>query len=640
MANLPLIVGFGGINPAGRSSGHHGYRRLVIDQLPRQEAAATRASLASVMGLIKKSTHSWQNSDGDNIDLETYLDEIAPQLYDHTLIRCLENNLFDPRHLLFHKHVSLSGRADQPIEFMLNKKHLPEVLPPGWQVVADADKHNKLHVLVSDNFDVLLQCHRESLVNSAGQLPSGFDPGSTYTSRNHPRGLQLTVYGASDAINSLGIDWQTVKDNVAPDQISVYAGSGLGQLDYNGLGGMMQARLLAKKVSSKQLPLGYAEMPADFINAYVLGNLGSTGTNVAACATFLYNLKQGIRDIQMGTQRVVIVGTSEAPLMPEIFDGFATMGALADDNKLRKLDNLEASQPPLHRKACRPFGNNCGFTLAESAQFVVLFDDELALELGANIYGAVNEVFVNADGFKKSIAGPGPGNYITMAKAAAATKNLIGERGLQQRSYVQAHGTGTPQNRVTESHILNQVAGAYGIPNWPVSAVKSYVGHSLASAAGDQLMASLGVWEYGFIPGINTIDSLADDVHNENLDILMQHKEVDPKAMDAVLINSKGFGGNNATASILAPHIVEEMLAHKHGADTLTRYQRAREQTLENINAYDEAAIAGNVQSIYRFGENVLDSGAVDLNQQRIKFDGIKNPVSLDVPNSYDEFGK
>ena len=162
-------------------------------------------------------------------------------------------------------------------------------MPAGWSV-SDPDLEGRVRVSTAENFEVSLKCSRETAVHSAGQLPSGFDPAALYPARNHPRGLQLTVFAASDAINSMGIDWEIVKQNVAADQIAVYAGSGMGQLDYNGYGGMMQARLLGKKVTSKQLPLGYAEMPADFINAYLLGNLGTTGTNVAACATFLYNL--------------------------------------------------------------------------------------------------------------------------------------------------------------------------------------------------------------------------------------------------------------------------------------------------------------------------------------------------------------
>src|SRR5690606_18499741 len=193
-------------------------------------------------------------------------------------------------------------------------------------------------------------------------------------------------------------------------------------------------------------------------------------------------LLQGIRDIQNGSHRVAIVGGSEAPLVPEIIEGYATMGALADDSKLLALDAHLGLREPDYRRACRPFGDNVGFTLGESAQFVVLFDDALALELGANIHGAVNDVFVNADGYKKSISSPGAGNTITVAKAAAATRALIGEDGLRHRTFVQAHGTSTPQNRVTESALLNEVAKHFGIPAWPVTAVKAYLGHSLGCA--------------------------------------------------------------------------------------------------------------------------------------------------------------
>ena len=435
----------------------------------------------------------------------------------------------------------------------------------------------------------------------------------------------------------MGIGWETVQQNVAADQIAVYAGSGMGQLDYNGYGGMMQARLLGKKVTSKQLPLGYAEMPADFINAYLLGNLGTTGTNVAACATFLYNLRQGIRDIQSGSHRVVVVGTSEAPLVPEIFDGFGTMGALADDASLRQLDKLSKDEVPDFRRACRPFGYNAGFTLAESAQCIVLFDDELAMELGANIYGGVNDVFINADGFKKSIASPGLGNYISLAKAAAATKNIIGQEGLATRSYVQAHGTGTLQNRQTESHIINQIAETFGIHGWPVAAVKSYIGHSLASSSGDQIAASLGVWAEGIIPGILTVDEIADDVTHRSIDFLLKHKDVGKLGMDAVIINSKGFGGNNASASVLAPHIVEKMLTKRHGKKSISKYKSLNETVAQASQEYDTSAMAGENRTIYKFDHNVLGSESIELSNGNLCVTGLTREISLKLDNPYED---
>ena len=562
MARLPVITAIGGINAAGRGSGHQAYRRLVLERLSAADAAATRQGLAALSGRPC-------SSEKDTAAIEA-----------GSLIRKLEEGALDP------------GR-------------------------------------------------RAIEVNSAGQLPTGFDPQKLYNSRNHPRGLQMTVFAASDAINALGLPWPELKRRLPPDRISVYAGSGLGQLDYPGFGGLLQARLLGRRVSSKQMALGYAEMPADFINAYLLGNLGTTGTSVAACATFLYNLRQGVRDIQSGSHRLSLVGTSEAPLLPEVFDGFATMGALASDEALRRLDRLPPGQDPDYRRACRPFGDNVGFTLAESAQFAVLMDDELALETGAHILGAVGEVFINADGYKKSIAGPGLGNYISMAKAAASVRGLIGEEGLRRRSYVHAHGTGTPQNRRTEPHIIGSTAAAFGIEAWPVTAVKSYLGHSLASSAGDQLAAALGAWRYGIIPGILTVTEVAEDVHRDNLDVLLQHREFraggGKEAMDAVVINSKGFGGNNASASVLAPHITEAMLTRRHGEKAMAAYRARHEATAERMAEYEAAACAGENRSLYAFDNDVLDSGDIELTPCSLKVRGGAPAINLDLPNPYED---
>jgi acetoacetyl-[acyl-carrier protein] synthase len=633
MSALPVIIGFGGINPAGRSSSHHAYRRLVLDSLPAQDAMETRASLATLMGLLKYDNGRWLNSAGEAVDLHSTLLQLDPVLKAGTLIRKLENNLFDPDRLLFHKRATLQASDDQPVTFTIKRQHLPDQIPLGW-LISDAGP-GFLRVEVPTGMDILTENWRKSPVNSAGQLPSGFDPKELYAARNHPRGLQLTVFGASDAVQSLGLDWESVLKVVPADQISVYAGSSMSQLDYEGNGGLMQARLLGKKVSSKHLALGFAEMPADFVNAYVLGNLGTTGTNAAACATFLYNLRQGIRDIRSGTHRLVIVGTSEAPLTPEVMDGYTTMGALCDDEALLALDAHKNLSTPDHRRACRPFGNNAGFTLGESSQFVVLCDDKLALELGANIYGSVNDVFVNADGYKKSISSPGAGNYITMAKAMAATTNVIGDQGLQLRSYVQAHGTGTPQNRVTESHIFSTLAGTFGIKNWPVAAIKTYLGHSLASASADQLITSLGVWRYGIIPGITATDAVADDVHQDNLEFLLQHKEVGAANIDAVVLNAKGFGGNNASASVLAPHVTEKMLKRRHGAEAFKNWQQKQEAVQQKTRDYDEQAQRGMAGLIYRFDHNVLGGDDLQIDRQQIRIRGHEQAVRLPSDTPY-----
>lgn len=636
MTALPVIVGFGGINPAGRSSAHHGYRRLVLDNISSNDARDTKASLASLMGLLHWDNGQWLNTQKQPVELDSYLSELEPILKAGTLIRKLENDRFDPSHIPFHKKARLTGTDGESIRFRIRRNQLPDQIPMGW-LISDAD-NGQVDVEVHNGLDVLTESVRPSPVNAAGQLPSGFDPKALYQSRNHPRGLQMTVFGASDAIQSLGFDWEQVLKHVSVEQISVYAGSSMSQLDYEGNGGLMQARLLGNRVSSKQLALGFAEMPADFINAYVLGNLGTTGTNAAACATFLYNLRQAIRDIRSGTHRIAVVGTAEAPILPEVIDGYSTMGALVNDKALLALDEHLGLTEPDFRRACRPFGLNAGFTLGESAQFIVLCDDKLALELGANIHGSVNDVFVNADGFKKSISSPGVGNYLTMAQAVAATANVIGDKGLRERSYVQAHGTGTPQNRITESHIFSTMAKNWGIEKWPVTALKTYIGHSLASASADQLVSSLGLWQYGWMPGITTVDQLAEDVHTEGLDFLLQNREVGAQAMDAVILNAKGFGGNNASASVLSPHVTQRMLEKRHGKTAISEWQQKNAAVAQTSRDYDTAKTRGETSLIYRFGDQVIDGmedGAVAMTPDSISIKGFARKVSLPKDSAY-----
>lgn len=636
MTALPVIVGFGGINPAGRSSAHHGYRRLVLDNISSNDARDTKASLASLMGLLHWDNGQWLNTQKQPVELDSYLSELEPILKAGTLIRKLENDRFDPSHIPFHKKARLTSTDGESIRFRIRRNQLPDQIPMGW-LISDAD-NGQVDVEVHNGLDVLTESVRPSPVNAAGQLPSGFDPKALYQSRNHPRGLQMTVFGASDAIQSLGFDWEQVLKHVSVEQISVYAGSSMSQLDYEGNGGLMQARLLGNRVSSKQLALGFAEMPADFINAYVLGNLGTTGTNAAACATFLYNLRQAIRDIRSGTHRIAVVGTAEAPILPEVIDGYSTMGALVNDKALLALDEHLGLTEPDFRRACRPFGLNAGFTLGESAQFIVLCDDKLALELGANIHGSVNDVFVNADGFKKSISSPGVGNYLTMAQAVAATANVIGDKGLRERSYVQAHGTGTPQNRITESHIFSTMAKNWGIEKWPVTALKTYIGHSLASASADQLVSSLGLWQYGWMPGITTVDQLAEDVHTEGLDFLLQNREVGAQAMDAVILNAKGFGGNNASASVLSPHVTQRMLEKRHGKTAISEWQQKNAAVAQTSRDYDTAKTRGETSLIYRFGDQVIDGmedGAVAMTPDSISIKGFARKVSLPKDSAY-----
>ncbi|WP_028670030.1 beta-ketoacyl synthase [Saccharospirillum impatiens] len=611
MKKLPVITGFGGINPAGRVSLHHAYRRMVHDALDDRQMAATWQDLSRLM---KRDPAS-----GDH-----------QSLLDGTLIRRINPaSHFNPDAVPTHRKATL--KQPDGLRFQLKRSQLPKPLPAGWQVTDTTT--DPVDVLVDRDMAVLLPETYPSKVSSAGTLPDGFNPADYYNAAHHPRGLQMAVYGASDAMRSLGMPWQSVLDRIHPDQVSVYAGSSVSQMDQAGLKGLYQAPLMGNRITSKMMPLSMPQMTADFINSYILNSVGNTGSNAGACATFLYNLRQGIADIEAGRCRVAIVGNSEAPVVPEIMEGFRIMGALAEDEQLRQLDNSDVAD---NRRACRPFSSNAGFTMAESSQFVVLMDDDLALETGATIYGSVADVFVNADANKKSISGPGIGNYITLAKATSLARAILGDAGLQ-RTFVMAHGTGTPQNRVTESHIFNEVAKTFGIEGWPVSAIKSYIGHSQGAAAGDQLTAALGVWAEGWIPGIRTIDHIADDVHQSHLNILMNHHYAGNQGADMLgtLINSKGFGGNNASALILSPASTLSLMTKRHGERAITEWQHRNEAVSEAQQQYDADTREKGLQVMYSFGESVMSDQDLTFGRDRLTLSQFKNAIDLPTANPF-----
>lgn len=557
--------------------------------------------------------------------LETMQDHILTR----TLIRQIEPSLFDTQAVPAQQQVELSPQTGETLTVTLSRNQLPNILPDNWQI--QSIEGDQVQVQIKGKLACRLPQSRTAPVQSAGQLPTGFAPEKLYASRQHPKGLALAIYAASDALGNLGIDWHLVKQKVAPNQIGVYAGSAMGQLDNVATGGMMRSLEEGKRPGSKQVPFGLAEMPADFINAYVIGNAGHTGCNVGACATALYNLNLAVEDIRHGRRRIVLIATTEAPLIPEVIEGYRAMGALAEDSALKELDG---SAEVDHRRACRPFSYNCGFTMAESGVCIILMDDDLALELGANILGSVGAVYVAADGFKRSIATPGIGNYSTMAQALAVGRTLLGTQGLN-RTYVQAHGTGTPQNRTSESHIMSELARVFAIPAWPVAAVKAHVGHSLAPAAADQIVASLGAWQDGIIPGITTITEIADDVYTDHLKFLLSHEDIDPTRTPGAFINSKGFGGNNATALLLSPDQTEKMLTRKHGAEAWRAYSKKSEAVQQCSLDYDKATTANKTAPYYQFGVDVVEGEALQINDRALHVPGFAKAIDLVLENPH-----
>ena len=601
MTALPLIVGFGGINAAGRSSDHQAFRRLIMDALTPSETARTVNQIGALIGL------------SPDISMN---EAQAQHVLENTLIRRIHPDWFNPDAVPFNR----LGHTKETSSIWLGPLQIPNPLPVGWSV---GRKEGRLTEYVIEPGDLLKPCTRKLSVQAAGMAPTGFRPDMFYPSRNHPRTLQLALFALSDCWLSSGLRWHHIKHHIAPNQVAVFAGSSIGQMDESGFGGMLKSALLGKRTTSKQLPLGYPQMPADFSNAYVLGSLGRSGASMGACASFLYNLHNAVDGIQEGRYKVAIVGGADCPITPEVIEGFRAMGALAEDQGLRELDRLDDTDTPNYRRTSRPFGLNCGFTMGESSQYVILMDDQLALELGATIYGSVPTVASHADGGKRSISAPGAGNYLTLAQAAASIRDLLGQDVLAHETLVQAHGTSTPQNRVTESDVLSRVAQTFGIDQWMVSAVKSQLGHSQGTAGGDQLAVSLGAFASQIAPGIQTTETLAPDVIQHGLDFVLQSRE---QTLSAALINAKGFGGNNATAAVLSPEATATLLQSRHGPIQIAGSDEVRARQERYRHEIDR----GTIEILYHYGENIVDGSDLEMTATSVSVPGFGHSIPLD----------
>ena len=547
MSNLPLIVGYGGINAGGRSIFDLSHNRMVFDDINTKQQKEVLQSLGHLMGTN---------------DSETILNK--------SLMRTIDNNFF------------------------------------------------KAHSFRSPDLPTL----------AGGQLPSGFNPASTYNSRQHPRGLAMTIFGLSDALKSLGFSWEKILQKIPRQKISCISGCAVAQADKFGMGGMFQAPLAESRITSKHMAMSLGEGSADFGHSYVLGSMGSTGNYTGACATFQYNLKLGISMIQSGESLISIVGAAESGIVPEIYEAFAAARGLAEDKNLIKLQEQlgEDSKSPNHRKICRPFGDNIGMILGESAQFIVLMEDSLALKLGLNIHGAALSSHIHSDGYKKSISGPGAGNYLTVGKTFNEIKKYFSSEGLN-KTFFHAHGTGTPQNRESESHIISSISKTFGINALPVTAVKSYLGHSLAAAGGDQMISALGSWKNNLIPGITSTPKLAENVHKENVDFLLQNKKFENGRFDFAVLNAKGFGGNNGTCLVASPSKTMKMLKSKYPKKDIQEYLSKKQKIDDQLNQCKQDILLGDIKSRYIFGEDVIDG----MNDFEIEPDKITNKLNKEI---------
>jgi acetoacetyl-[acyl-carrier protein] synthase len=108
--------------------------------------------------------------------------------------------------------------------------------------------------------------------------------------------------------------------------------------------------------------------------------------------------------------------------------------------------------------------------------------------------------------------------------------------------------------------------------------------------------------------------------------------------MKAAIINSKGFGGNNASALILSPQTSMEMLENKHGSEKIAHYKRLNEKVRAAAAAYDKAMINGDIKVIYHFGSDVMTADDLTISKTGIKLSKFDNELAFEQGNPFSDY--
>jgi 3-oxoacyl-[acyl-carrier-protein] synthase-1 len=183
-------------------------------------------------------------------------------------------------------------------------------------------------------------------------------------------------------------------------------------------------------------------------------------------------------------------------------------------------------------RASRPYdAGRDGFVISGGAGMLVLEDLERARARGARIHAELTGYGATSDG-ADMVQPSGEGAVRCMRMALEGTRNPVG--------YLNTHGTSTPVGDVKE---LEAIRAVFGDAAPPISSTKSLTGHALGAAGVNEAIYCLLMMEHGFLCASANIDEL--DPAAAGLDIVRETRT--GQRLDAVMSNSFGFGGANAT---------------------------------------------------------------------------------------------
>jgi len=350
-----------------------------------------------------------------------------------------------------------------------------------------------------------------------------FNP-ELYIDKKEIKKMDLFIHYAIAATKEALEDAQLAITPENSEQIGVIVGTGLGGLPsierYH--------KILLEKGPGRISPFFIPMLIANLASGQIAIQFGPKGPNtcvVTACATGAHCIGDAFRAIVYGDAEAMIAGGTEANITPLTIGGFNSMKALSTRN-----DEPE--------KACRPFEKNRdGFVVAEGAGILILEELQFALKRNAKIYGELIGYGYTSDAYHITAPSPDGDGAVRCMRMAIKDARLKPE----DVEYINAHGTSTPLNDLTETIAIKKVFGDRA-KKIPISATKSMTGHLLGAAGSTEAIFTILAIQDGIIPP--TINYEEPDPQCD-LDYVPNAARRQP--LNIAMSNAFGFGGTNAT---------------------------------------------------------------------------------------------
>jgi len=339
--------------------------------------------------------------------------------------------------------------------------------------------------------------------------------------RRMDRFCRFAIAAAKQAVDDSGLDF--AKEDVY--RAGVIVGTGIG-----GIKEIEDQHIrLLEKGPRRLSPFTVPRLMANAASGNIAIQYGLRGSNFAvssACASGSHAIGEAFCNIVSGQTDVVITGGAEAALTPVGLASFCAARSLSTRN-----DDPTA--------ASRPFDKDRdGFVLSERAGVLVLEEYKRAKKRGANIYAELLGYGATDDGYH--ITAPLPnGEGASKAMELALTDAGIDK---EKIDYVNAHGTSTELNDITESVAIKTVFAGHAY-KLAVSSTKSSLGHLLGASGAVELIVCVKAINESVIPPTINLDN-----QDERCDLKMDYVPLKARNTKVILAlsNSFGFGGHNA----------------------------------------------------------------------------------------------